>query len=58
LLAWSRRITASPLAVFVSLAFWIWLWGPVGGFLSVPILIVGYAILNQTRPKSMPAIPG
>jgi predicted PurR-regulated permease PerM len=53
-----QRITASPLAVFVSLAFWIWLWGPVGGFLSVPILIVGYAILNQTRPKSMPAIPG
>jgi len=53
-----QRITASPLAVFLSLAFWIWLWGPVGGFLSVPLLIIGYAVLNQLRTKTEVDIPG
>jgi predicted PurR-regulated permease PerM len=53
-----QRITASPLAVFVSLVFWIWLWGPVGGFLSVPILIVGYAVLDQMRERAGPDLPG
>jgi predicted PurR-regulated permease PerM len=53
-----QRITASPLAVFVSLVFWIWLWGPVGGFLSVPILIVGYAVLAQMRERAGPDLPG
>jgi hypothetical protein len=25
----------------IALAFWTWLWGPMGGFLTSPILIVG-----------------
>lgn len=53
-----QRITASPLAVFISLAFWIWLWGPVGGVLSVPLLIVGYAVAAEIRSRSIPDLPG
>jgi predicted PurR-regulated permease PerM len=42
-----RRLTLNPLAVFVSLTFWTWLWGPVGAFLSVPFLIFGLVIVNH-----------
>jgi len=42
-----RRLTLNPLAVFVSLTFWTWLWGPVGAFLSVPFLIFGLVIINH-----------
>jgi predicted PurR-regulated permease PerM len=42
-----RRLTLSPLGVFLSLAFWTWLWGPVGAFLSVPFLILGMVIVRH-----------
>jgi predicted PurR-regulated permease PerM len=42
-----RRLTLNPLAVFLSLVFWTWLWGPVGTFLSVPFLIFGLVIVNH-----------
>ncbi len=42
-----RSLTLNPLAVFLSLAFWTWLWGPVGAFLSVPLLIFGLVIANH-----------
>jgi predicted PurR-regulated permease PerM len=42
-----RRLTLSPLGVFLSLAFWTWLWGPVGAFLSVPFLILGLVIIRH-----------
>ena len=50
------RFTLSPLAVFLSLAFWAWLWGPVGGFLSVPLLIVGVAATEHllSRQAELP----
>ena len=36
-----RRIEINSLAVLLSLLFWTWMWGPMGAFLSSPILIVG-----------------
>jgi predicted PurR-regulated permease PerM len=41
-----RQLELNALAVFLSLAFWTWLWGPMGAFLSSPILIVAL-ILKQ-----------
>jgi len=35
-----RRLTLNPLVVFLGLAFWSWLWGPVGAFFAVPLTIV------------------
>jgi predicted PurR-regulated permease PerM len=32
-----RRLNLSPLAVFLSLVVWGWIWGPIGMFLSVPL---------------------
>ncbi len=34
-----RRLTLNPFAVFLSIAFWSWMWGPAGVFLAVPLLI-------------------
>ena len=34
-----RRFTLNPVVLFVSLIFWMWLWGVPGALLSVPILV-------------------
>ena len=31
-----HRLTLNPLAVFLAIAFWAWLWGPMGAFLGGP----------------------
>lgn len=35
-----RPLGLSPLAVLISLAFWGWVWGPIGMVLSVPLTLV------------------
>jgi predicted PurR-regulated permease PerM len=39
-LAFGRRLSLNPVAIFVSLLFWGWIWGPLGILLAVPILVV------------------
>lgn len=34
-----RHMAVNPLLVFVSLVFWLWLWGPIGGVVAIPILV-------------------
>jgi len=45
-----RRLTLNPLLVFLSLAFWTWLWGPVGSFLAVPLSIIMLVVFNHLFP--------
>ena len=45
-----RSVTLNPFFVFLSLAFWIWLWGPAGGLLAVPFLLMGYAVIRNAMP--------
>jgi predicted PurR-regulated permease PerM len=45
-----RRLTLNPLAIFLMIAFWAWLWGPIGAFLAIPLSIVGLVISNHLFP--------
>jgi predicted PurR-regulated permease PerM len=53
-----RRLTLSPLTVFLALVFWTWMWGPVGAFLAVPLLIVGLMAMHHIFPKETSQLPG
>ncbi len=52
-----RRLELNALAVLMALAFWTWLWGPMGGFLSSPILIVGLILKEHLMPVATPQLP-
>lgn len=53
-----RRLALNALAVFIALAFWTWLWGPMGAFLSSPLLIVGLVIKEHLMPVKDIQFPG
>ena len=52
-----RRLELNALAVFIALAFWTWLWGPMGGFLSSPLLIVALILKDHLMPVDSPQLP-
>ncbi len=45
-----RRMTLNPLAIILVVSFWIWLWGPVGGIIALPLLIMFKVICDHTPP--------
>ncbi|MBR0758344.1 AI-2E family transporter [Bradyrhizobium jicamae] len=52
-----RRLALNALAVFLALAFWTWLWGPMGAFLSSPLLIVALIVKEHLMPVNSPQLP-
>lgn len=42
-----QRMSVNPLLVFVSLVFWLWLWGPIGGIIAIPLLIWSVSITQR-----------
>jgi predicted PurR-regulated permease PerM len=52
-----RRLELNALAVFIALAFWTWLWGPMGAFLSSPLLIVAMIMREHLMPVDSPQLP-
>jgi predicted PurR-regulated permease PerM len=52
-----RRITLNPLLIFLALAFWTWMWGPIGAFLAAPLSIVGLVVFNHLFPAEDVKLP-
>ena len=47
-----RTMTINPFMIFLALAFWIWVWGPVGGLVAVPSLLIAYSIVTHIIPST------
>ncbi len=47
-----HRLTMNPLMIFLAIAFWMWLWGPVGAFVAVPLLVISAVILEALSRRN------
>jgi predicted PurR-regulated permease PerM len=45
-----RRLTLNPIAVFLTILFWGWLWGIPGALMAVPILAVFKILCDAHKP--------
>jgi predicted PurR-regulated permease PerM len=51
-----RTMTLNPFIIFLSITFWLWAWGPVGGLVAVPTLLITTSVLAHMLP-SKPLVP-
>lgn len=47
-----KALTLNPFIIFVSIAFWLWVWGPMGGFIAVPSLLVLQSMIMHIFPTT------
>jgi predicted PurR-regulated permease PerM len=52
-----RRLELNPFAVFLAIAFCTWLWGPVGAFLAVPLLMASTVSIEHAFAEEKPNLP-
>jgi predicted PurR-regulated permease PerM len=52
-----HQLTLNPLVVLLALAFWAWIWGPLGAFLAVPVTIIGLVTLHHLFPPDETRLP-
>jgi predicted PurR-regulated permease PerM len=52
-----RRLTLNPLLVFLALAFWTWIWGPIGTLLATPLSIIGLVVVQHLFPGEDVRLP-
>jgi predicted PurR-regulated permease PerM len=53
-----RRLTLNPLLVLLAIAFWAWLWGPIGAFLAVPLTVMIMVTTAHLFPPDESKLPG
>jgi len=54
-----KQLALNPLIVFLSVVFWFWLWGVLGAFMAVPLLIMIKFMGEQIKPlNSISSIVG
>lgn len=41
-----KNIAINPLLIFVSLVVWLWLWGPIGAIVAIPMLAILLVMLD------------
>ena len=46
-----RTLTLNPFLIFLSITFWIWAWGPVGGLVAVPTLLIAQSLISHALPS-------
>jgi predicted PurR-regulated permease PerM len=43
--------------ILLALAFWMWMWGPIGAFLAAPLSIIGLVVFNHLFPTDDAKLP-
>jgi predicted PurR-regulated permease PerM len=46
-----RAMTLNPFLIFLSIIFWIWVWGPAGSLFAVPSLLIVQSVLSNILPS-------
>ncbi|MGK7652019.1 MULTISPECIES: AI-2E family transporter [unclassified Roseovarius] len=46
-----KRMSVNPLIVFLSIVFGLWLWGPLGGIVALPVVIWVYALVSAQSKR-------
>lgn len=41
-----RHVDINPFLIFVALVFWLWLWGPLGGIVAIPVTLIILRLLD------------
>lgn len=44
-----RQLSVNPLLIFLSLSFFLWLWGPLGAIVAIPLLLWGIVLTRDIR---------
>jgi predicted PurR-regulated permease PerM len=52
-----RRLELNPFAIFLAVAFCTWLWGPLGAFLAVPLLMALAVTVGHAFADEKPELP-
>lgn len=52
-----HRLTLNPFSIFLSIAFWTWMWGPIGAFLGTPLLMIMMVTMRYVFPNDKPDLP-
>lgn len=45
-----RTMTINPFLIFLSLTYWLWAWGPLGGLIAVPSLLILHSVATHILP--------
>ncbi|ABG32041.1 AI-2E family transporter [Roseobacter denitrificans] len=48
-----KQMSVNPLLVFLSLVFWLWMWGPLGGVIAIPLLVWFRQVNKEIRTALM-----
>ncbi|KAB2885550.1 MAG: AI-2E family transporter [Albidovulum sp.] len=51
-----KHMAVNPLLVFLALIFGIWLWGPIGGIVAIPLLLWGLVLSDSLAPRPRTAL--
>jgi predicted PurR-regulated permease PerM len=52
-----RRLTLNPLTIVLSLAFWTYMWGPMGAFIAAPVAIIVLVTIGHLFPSTEAKLP-
>lgn len=47
-----HRLAMNPLMIFLAIAFWMWLWGPAGAFVAVPLLVISGVLIEALSRRN------